>query len=254
MKIAIYGDSYANMNLDEPNDGRGMSWVDVVKQKHDVTNFGHAGTSIYYSYLKFIENFANFDYNIFIITHPDRIYNRKLNEILERDSWYTNYNNIDVCSKDLTKSGFQLKIINSVKTYFEYWKDEETEAILNLNLVENLRNKQNNCLFVNAFSHEHCSALTNEHGLIDISGMEQITTGWLEKYRGKGMNFGYIDENNYVLEDHRLNHLCEENNIILGNKMVDAVNKKQQTLEIRLGDFVVPKHNIDFYVRWSKKL
>lgn len=254
MKIAIYGDSYANMNLDEPNDGRGMSWVDIVAQQHTVTNFGLAGTSIYYSYLKFKENNGKFDYNIFIITHPDRIYNKKLDNILNQESWYTNYVNVDFLSKDTTKSEFQLKIINDVKTYFEYWKDEETEQRLNISLAENLMYKHNNCLFVNAFSQEYCSALTNEYGLIDITGMEQITTGWLEKYRDKGMNFGFMDENNYVLTDYRLNHLCEENNAILGNKILDAVNKNEQTLEIRLDEFVVPKHNIDFYVKWNKKL
>lgn len=252
MKIAIYGDSYANLNLDQPNDGRGQSWVDIVEQQHDVTNFGFAGTSIYYSYLKFKEHNANFDYNIFIITHPDRIYNRKLNEIIDQESWYTNYRHVDLWSKQDNTSR-QAEIINSVKTYYKFWKDEETENDLNISLAENLIHCYSNCLFIYAFSKLVCPALKNEYGLIDITCMEQEESGWIEKYSDNRIHMGHLDADNRMLEDYRLNHLCEENNIILGNKILDALNKKLTMLDINLKDFVVPKHNIDFYVRWNKK-
>lgn len=253
MKIAIYGDSYTNLNLDQPNDGRGQSWVDIVKQHYDVTNFGIAGTSIYYSYLKFKEQNANFDYNIFIITHPDRIYNRKLNELIDRESWYTNYRHLELWSRQQNNTSHQSEIINSVRTYFKFWKDEETENDLNISLVENLMYRYNNCLFIYAFSKSHCPALKNEYGLVDITAMEQEKSGWIEKYSKNGFELGHLDENSFMLQDYRLNHLCEENNIILGNKILDAVNNRKTMLEINLKDFVAPKHNIDFYVRWNKK-
>lgn len=252
MKIAIYGDSYANLNLNQPNDGRGQSWVDIVKQHYDVTNFGVAGSSIYYSYLKFKEHNAKFDYNIFIITHPDRIYNRKLNKLINQESWYTNYRHLDFWSKQQYTS-HQLEIINSVRTYFEFWKDEETENDLNINLAENLIHSYSNCLFIYAFSKLVCPALKNEYGLIDITCMEQEQSGWIEKYSKKGFELGHLDENNRMLQDYRLNHLCEENNIILGSKILEAINNKKNMLEINLKDFVAPKHNIDFYVRWNQK-
>lgn len=253
MKIAIYGDSYANLNLYQPNDGRGLSWVDILKKDHEVANFGLAGSAVFYSYLKFKEHYKNFDYNIFIITSLDRIYNRKLDELIERQSWYTNHGTIELYSRDITRDSHQQKIIDSVKTYIEYWKDEETENTLNFSLVENLRKDHNNCLFINAFSKEHNPMLTNEYGLIDITAMEQKQSGWIEKYHDKNINFGYLDDNNRMLEDYRLNHLCEENNIILGEKILKAVNEKQKSLEIDLKDFVKPPRDIDYYVRWNQK-
>lgn len=253
MKIAIYGDSYANLNLHQPNDGRGLSWVDIVKRQHVVTNFGVGGTSIYYSYQKFKEHNENFDYNIFIITNLDRIYNRKLDQLIGQRSWYTNHPTVELLSKDPSKNEHQQKIINSVKTYIEYWKDEETENVLNFNLVELLRRDHDNCLFINAFSKEHNPMLTNECGLINITCMEQEESGWIEKYSDKGIHFGHLDENNRMLEDYRLNHLCEENNIILGEKILKAVNEKQKSLEINLKDFVKPPRDIDYYVRWDQK-
>lgn len=254
MKIAIYGDSYANLNLDQPNDGRGLSWVDIVKQHYEVTNFALAGSSVFYSYSKFKENHSKFDYNIFIITNLDRIYNRKLDNLLNQQSWYTHHSHVTLWSKDPRRTEHQRKIIDSVKTYIEYWKDEETENILNFSLVENLRKEHNDCLFINAFSKEHNPILENQYGLIDITCMEQEQSGWLEKYSDKKIHLGHLDENNRMLEDYRLNHLCEENNIILGEKILDAVNKKQRQLEIDLKDFVRPPHDIDFYVKWNQKL
>jgi hypothetical protein len=250
MKIAIYGDSYANLNLDQPNNGRGESWVDSLKKSHDVTNFGLAGSSVFYSYLKFKEHNEKFDYNVFIITNLDRIYNRKLDDLLKQESWYTNYKNIELRSSQ-PFNDHQLKIIDSVKTYFEYWKDEETENILNFNLIENLRKDYTNCLFINAFSIEYNPILKNQFGLIDITAMEQRESGWREKYSDNKIHFGHLDENNRMLEDYRLNHLCEENNIILGSKILDAVSNKKTMLEIDLKDFVKPPRDIDFYVRWN---
>jgi hypothetical protein len=253
MKIAIYGDSYANLSLDESSDGRGLSWVDVIRNEHDVTNFGLAGSSVFYSYLKFKEHNEKFDYNVFVITNLDRIYNRKLNELLNQESWYTNYKHIELRAKPPFDT-HQLRVIDSVKTYFEYWKDEETENILNFNLIENLRKEHdNNCLFINAFSKGFNPILKNEYGLIDITSMEQTESGWIEKYHNNGIGFGHLDENNRMLRDNRLNHLCEENNIILGSKILDAVNNKKNMLEINLKDFVRPARDIDFYVRWTQK-
>jgi hypothetical protein len=254
MKIAIYGDSYANLNLHQPNDGRGKSWIDILTEYHEVTNFAMAGSSVFYSYLKFKEHYKKFDYNIFIITNLDRIYNRKLDNLLDQESWYTHHSHVNLWSKDPRRTEHQLKIINSVKTYIEYWKDEETENVLNFNLMEMLRRDHKNCLFINAFSKAHNPILQNEYGLIDITCMEQEESGWIEKYSDNNIHLGHLDENNRMLEDYRLNHLCEENNIILGSKILEAVNKRKTMLEINLKDYVKPPRDIDFYVRWVQKL
>jgi len=115
-------------------------------------------------------------------------------------------------------------------------------------------NRYNNCLFIHAFSKSFCRNLKNEYGLIDVTDMEQRESGWGEKYSDNEIHMGHIDENDRVLEDYRLNHLCEENNIILGNKILNAINNKETKLEIDLKDYVKPPHDIDFYVRWNKKI
>ena len=78
MKIAIYGDSFGN-SLIEPLkeykecDTRGKAWVELFQDDYEVTNFSYPGSSLFYSYKLFLENNQKFDYNIFLVTEPNRI-------------------------------------------------------------------------------------------------------------------------------------------------------------------------------------
>jgi hypothetical protein len=76
MKIAIYGDSFADEHSPKyPELNQDKSWARYLRDKNfDVTNFSALGSSVYWSYKKYQENHKNFDKNIFIATSPDRLY------------------------------------------------------------------------------------------------------------------------------------------------------------------------------------
>jgi hypothetical protein len=259
MKIAVYGDSFASYELNTPNNGRGLCWVDLVKENHKVTNFGIPGSSIFHSYKLFLENFEFFDYNIFIITHPSRIYNSKLDKLFPTNegSWYTNYENVRVCELLLKRSkSFEdekkLKIVGGIKFYYEEWQDDEYESILNISLIEKMKREFKNTLFIDAFSKKFSPWYDILIGLIDISIWEQEQVGFIEKYGSKGIHWGYIDyKTKKYFVDNRLNHLSEENNIVLGLKILEGIKNRETYLNLNIEDFKTPRHDIDFYVRWK---
>ena len=78
MKIAIYGDSFGNSMIEslveqKDQDTRGKAWVELLAEDYYVTNFAKAGSSLFYSYKLFLENNQKFDYNVFLVTEPNRI-------------------------------------------------------------------------------------------------------------------------------------------------------------------------------------
>jgi hypothetical protein len=78
MKIAIFGCSFACMNSNpfssQGFNSHGRPWMKILLDDfgHDITSYGESGSSVYFSYRKFKDNYKNFDKIIFLATHPDR--------------------------------------------------------------------------------------------------------------------------------------------------------------------------------------
>ena len=72
-KIGLYGDSFTG-EVVSSNSGITYHWSTLLADSigGELTNFGRAGSSIYYSYRNFLENYNKFDLNIFVISMPDR--------------------------------------------------------------------------------------------------------------------------------------------------------------------------------------
>jgi len=76
MKIAVYGDSFGNLysnNIPGDNLDRGKSWVDVLEKKYLITNYSKSASSLFYSYDLFLTHNKDYDYNIFLVTEPNRL-------------------------------------------------------------------------------------------------------------------------------------------------------------------------------------
>lgn len=76
MKIAIYGDSFAcekSSRFPELHGDR--SWIKILKDHdYNITCYGLSGTSLFWSYLNFINTSKNFDKIIFIASDGSRLY------------------------------------------------------------------------------------------------------------------------------------------------------------------------------------
>ena len=72
MRIAIYGDSYADYNY-RPNNNK--TWMHHLEDKNNKINvFANSGSSFYFSVKKYLETNKNFDKKIFFVTFPGRLY------------------------------------------------------------------------------------------------------------------------------------------------------------------------------------
>lgn len=89
MKLAVFGDSFADINDDYKSDNY---WPNIVSNKLNTSKYvcyGHGGTSIDWSYMNFMNNHENFDKIIFVVTSDARFSlidfneeSRKYNHIL----------------------------------------------------------------------------------------------------------------------------------------------------------------------------
>src|SRR6056300_637529 len=76
MKIAFYGDSFSDENKNE------KSWPVLLSKKLNAsrTNYSIEASDIYFSYNNFLENYKDYDLNIFVATS------------LRRTSWFKRKN------------------------------------------------------------------------------------------------------------------------------------------------------------------
>ena len=253
MKIAIYGDSFASFEINTQSI-EGLAWVDIVKQHCEtVENFAVPGSSFYYSFVKFKQHYRSFDINIFLVTQPDRLYSNFLDQHLG-PSAYTTISSVLMTQQRNEKrrpENYELMkdLTSSVLNYYAYWKDYEVEKEFHLALLEKAKRMSTNTMFINCFNNSSDDIKDNEITLMDVSHMEMTSTGFIEKYSSQGINFGYIKDDKFFT-DYRKCHLSQENNLILGNKIVQAIKENRLEIPLVMSDFVKPSKNIDHYVIW----
>jgi hypothetical protein len=253
MRIAIYGDSFASYEI-ESRDIQGPAWVDVVKEKYNtVTNYAAQGTSFYRSYKQFQEHHDKYDVNIFLITETHRLYSEFLEENVSR----AGYNNLSslltfqMRNEKFPPENYELlkNVYSSLVTYYAYWKDYEVEKEFHYALLDKLKRSTNNTIFINCFN-DSVEDIGDETSLLEVQFMEQHSLGFVEKYKNNGINFGHIKDDKYFT-DYRKCHLSEENNMILANKIIDAIENNRFEVPLMLSDFVVPSKDIEYYVKWK---
>ena len=74
MNIAIFGDSFADSSI---NRDKFTSQTTYLSNDYNIKNFAKAGTSLWWSYEKFIKNYEKFDTIIFVATGYGRIVTNK---------------------------------------------------------------------------------------------------------------------------------------------------------------------------------
>jgi len=90
LKLGVFGDSFAQCSVTY------SGWPDDLSKMINlpIDNFGRAGTSLWYSYKKFLENFKNYSHIVFTYTNPHRW--ASLPDHLVKWAWLTNQESIDM--------------------------------------------------------------------------------------------------------------------------------------------------------------
>lgn len=252
LSVGVYGDSYANMNLNDPET---FSWIDQLKTRHNVLNYGECGNSPYQCYKDYINNNSKHDYNIFVIPILQRFFSKYLFDLLSEHqvfkNWFINPDCIRAAKKDLLHQvdpdtqAFKLKIMDSVEFASMFWLDYEYVTEANMALIDKIKNDKNLILIDTNHS-------KNKIGLTDVSLWELEQVGYKEKYLDKGLGLNSIDEENKLIsQDARANHFSEENNLVLGNMLLEAIsNNFTGELELSYTDFVKPSKPLEHYLKW----
>lgn len=247
MKIGVYGDSFSCINTKWDtskalNSHLGISWVEFLENAgHEITNFAESGTAFMFSYEHFLKNHRNFDINIFVVTNPQRVYVKELDGIKIFDwEWAeSEYRRI----KKLPfypKKDLHLEIIDSVRVYMKSWIDWEMVTHVQHVLVNNLWNLAPNTLVIPAFEDSMMQTTVN------LNSAAKYELKFVDEKEHKNFDFGWLDCK-------RKCHFSNENNIVLGQLILDAIKKQDKILEFSLDKLVKPANSdFYFYVRSNK--
>jgi len=202
MKISIFGCSYADVNSNGgiPNfNNNGRPWMKILTEdfNQNITTYGLSGSSVYYSYLKFKENYKKYDKIVFLGTYPDRKYCPNLLSKPHIGFFNTH--------KKFAKLGFY----EPIKTYYTYFHNPKEAGDMKELMIEDIKKiGGSTTLYIDI-------PLTLDR----LTIMEEMPR--IYKYIGK--------EN---LLDHRWCHMSNENNFIFASQINDWINSKPFAFDI----------------------
>lgn len=252
MKIAIYGDSWGSLGLDQPHSY--LSWPEILSNQPgtEVTNFSVIGSSLYYSYKEFIKNHKFYDINIFLITSTGRMYVNSMPEyydlakhvsglanVLERKEFTKKLTYIDKSIKEQIE-----KLNEALELYYVYLHNDEQDSDVYNALLHHAKSITTNTIFIPCFKQP------NQSSLLDIYEMENRVIGASEKYFLKGIEMNSIVDGKR-LRDNRICHLTKRNNEILAEKIINAINTKTMSIDLSITDFTEPTENVDEILVWK---
>lgn len=253
MKIAIYGDSWGSLYLNEPHSYLG--WPEILANQPDVevTNFSVVGSSLYYSYKEFIKNYKFHDINIFLMTSIGRMYVSSMPEyyhlakhvnglgnVLERKESIKKITYLNKATKEQIE-----KINDALELYYLYLQDNERDGDIDDALMYHAKSISNNTIFIPCFKHpDHPS-------LLDVYEMENRITKASEKYMLQGIEINSIIDGK-CLRDVRVCHMTKRNNEILAKKIINAIKTNIMSIDLSTTDFVEPTESLDEILVWKE--
>jgi hypothetical protein len=249
MKIGIFGDSFAALKFKQ---NPTPTWVDILQEKFDITNFAVTSSNLYYSVNKFKEEHEKFDKIIFVATVPGRL---QLPDWIETEvdshRYATNLSNVE-CElahwhslNEFEKKhlGINFNLIRAheaARNYYAYLDNEMyNNFIQKLMIDEVCRLRDDTVMIPVEFSSFGDPRTMPTTPLSDVCKKE--LRAWNETIYSIQTKMIESD-----LRDFRNCHLTAENNAILAEKVEEWLSGA--LVQIRLDDFATPT-NKEFYIR-----
>ncbi len=252
MKIAIYGDSWGSLGLNEPHSYLGWPEILADQPNVEVTNFSVVGSSLYYSYKQFIKNHSFYNINIFLITSTGRMYVNSMPEYYDLAKHISGLGNVLERKESLKKIVYlsktnkeQIEKINeALELYYVYLHNDEQDSDVYNALLYHARSLTNNTIFIPCFKQ------SDQLSLLDIYEMENKVTGASEKYFLQGIGINSIVDDK-CLRDNRICHLTKRNNEILAGKIINAIKTNTMSIDLSISDFAEPTESLDEVLVWK---
>jgi hypothetical protein len=221
MKLAIFGDSYADTN----GDNGAYSWPNIFKENNDTYIKGLCGTSVWNSYTDFMEYVPgnNPDTVIFCHTNPYRW--PSLPKEIEGQNW--NIHSLNIPSMTHTQA-----VLN------QYYLDifpEELSRFIAKNVFQALNDycKSKGIYLVNlvCFDDLHLHTCTTEFPV--ITNLIHVSNSELVRYNDKSYTVNeMIEKFKMVNGDPRICHLGNSNNNKLANIITELITNKRKNIKM----------------------
>lgn len=231
MKIGIFGDSFADdYNLWPSHfEGVGPSWIDYIRDQNiAVDNYASGGSGLYYSYEKFISSFQKYDRIIFLVSTPGRI-------TITKDGEYGHWFNLRQVENELAACfEYEKKVrLNAIYNYFKYVKNDKFDNLVQDLLIERILKTHNKILMIPSFEWSR------------IKGSIPFMT--IPEFEASFWNLPEAIPSGQDLVDARKCHMCEENNLIVGEEMVNWIKTDKFNLDPK--KFKTPTRKFEHYFR-----
>lgn len=158
--VVIYSDSwadpkvrYSHTNIDN------VAWSDIIAKDFNITNHARAGSSIFYSYRKFLETHEEFDKIIFVVTDYYRWFHLVHTKTL-KSPWGDFYHSfagpgmIEYWQKDpmykkhLTADQELRAVLSALNGYFNYLNDEEFDKSICSLMLDDIHRRRPDTIFI----------------------------------------------------------------------------------------------------------
>lgn len=214
MRVGIFGDSYA----DSGNALGNYGWNQLLSDKFSVGIHSRSGTSLWWSYEKFLEHYTKYDVIIFSVTNTSRW--PIMPDGFEHRAW-----NIGYCKEN---DDF-LDVLNP---YFFELFPEKFSSFINTSIYKEIVQTciTNKKYLITVIPFTLAEELTDVEldpkfpiltGLDKISHMEEVVCDGLRQNTGKCLT-------ELKVIDHRHCHLNPSNNRIVADWMIDCIEQKKR--------------------------
>ena len=234
MNISIFGDSFADDQVDGLIEQE-TSWINFIQdQGHEAINHSCAGTSLYHAYSRYLsyigsEQYKECDLIIFIITGPGRE-----EIVVDGHTYYlTSVAQLETLQNNISKVEHQ-KILEAIKTYWAFCRDYKKEERIHELIVKDIKSREK-IFYIETYVENNKNCLT-ELSRKELSLLTPLV--YDIETEGEFMR-KYIDR--------RKCHFTTINNKMIGRKILQAINDKQKTVEFNINDIETPVFDVSAY-------
>lgn len=251
MKLGVFGDSFADVRWNDNGYNYNFAWPLLLEEMMGckTDQHGFAGSSVFYSYEKFIQSYNNYTHVVFTYPsafrwpylHPDLCYSYAKHWLYISDAF------IDT-SKEIPEE--DKEIFHSLHKLSRYITNDHLLTFISQNVVRNVNVicKENNIKLVNVFVRDNKLNEYNEKDLLFSSfknllhiskNVEKIVIN--NKITKDPMDLAGSDK----CPDYRYCHLFEDNNKLLAKYVLDLFQKDEHIDAKEIKEWTVndPKMN-----------
>ena len=235
--LGTFGDSFS-----DPNSVTGDTpWMDLLANKLNlpVEHHGRSGTSVWYSYEKFVKHYKKYSHIVFTYSYYDRI--NYLPEKFEGWHFKKPFDTLALSGSDKNSKKFNMELQKIADIYYKYLYNRDLQLFIYHKVYEDVHKlcMENGIEVIHNFVFEpewKDNMSITLHDTRNVLSCSRISSEETHTYKPGSNHTGDIG----VL-DRRVCHMTRKNNVILADIMYDLFNSKEKTIRLEKSMF-----NFDF--------